>query len=76
MIHLSGNKVCETVDNEKCILCQQSIAKYVTSTENDCKRLSIAHQVREYIVTKRIKIIGDAKFPYHMNKICYKRYTL
>ena len=65
VIHLSGNKVCEKVDNEKCILCQQSNAKYVTSTENVCKRLRKAHQVRADIVTKRIKIIGDAKFSYH-----------
>lgn len=47
-----------------------------SGAENGRKRIREAASIRNYIVNKRLKLVGDGEFVYHMNNQCYKTYTL
>ena len=64
------------VDIGKCIICQDNATEKLCSTENSRKRILDASNIRNDVVTKRIKLlnVGD-NFLYHVNNKCYKTYT-
>ena len=66
----------ESPDSSKCIICQKSSSQSASGTENGCKRICEAALIRNDVVSKRLKLIGDNDFVYHMSNECYKRYTL
>ena len=65
----------DIVDDKKCVICQASSSEPTSSTENGRKRIWEAASVREDCVSKRLKLIGDKHFVYHVNNQCYKSYT-
>ena len=64
------------IDMNKCIICQQTTDEQVSTTERGRKRVSEAAEIRNDIVCKRLKHADGEQFVYHVNNICYKRYTL
>lgn len=75
-INLSGTNSAVAADYTKCIICQTVSPVAITSTENGRKRILEAASVRDDVITKRLKTVGDREFVYHMNNECYKKYTL
>ena len=68
---------CEkTIDKSKCIICQSSSSNRTTSTANGRKRIRELAKIRNDDVCKRLKLLGDGDFVYHMNNGCYKGYVL
>ena len=59
-------------DIKKFIICQIETKKKPTSSEKGRKRILEAATIREDIVNKRLKTIGDEPFSYHMDNQCYK----
>lgn len=74
-VRLSGHGV-ESPYIDTCIICQTTTSQATTSTVNGRKRILDAAYARDDIVKKRLKLIGDSDFVYHMNNECYKKYTL
>ena len=66
----------DAVDDKKCIICQASTEEPTSTTENGRKRVREAASVRKDSVCKRLKLIADINFVYHVNNQCYKSYTL
>lgn len=66
----------ETPDPKRCIICQKSTPEATTGTENGRKRVHQAASIREDVVSKRLKVIGQEDFVYHMSNQCYKTYTM
>ena len=63
-------------DIEKCILCQETTEEKLVSTPTGCKRVREACDIRNDIVTKRMKVIAEeSTFFYHVSNKCYKAYT-
>ena len=75
-VALSGSKEDPLVDPTKCIICQTTSGEKVISNPNGCKRIREASDVRNDIITKRLKQIEEDGFVYHMNNDCYKSYTM
>ena len=72
------SSIGHAVDLEKCIICQEDkvdLRPQLSSTANGQKAVKRAAETREDEVTKRLCLIGDIKFSYHMNNDCYKWYT-
>ena len=65
----------DKVDDKKCIICQASSSEPTSTTENGRKRIWEAASARKDSVSKRLKLIGDKHFVYHVNNQCYKSYT-
>lgn len=66
----------ETPDPKRCIICQKSTPEATTGTEIGRKRVHQAASIREDVVSKRLKVIGQEDFVYHMSNQCYKTYTM
>lgn len=64
------------VDKTICIICQTSTSECTLGYENGRKRIHEAAEIRDDVVTKRLKIIDKEDFVYHMNNTCYKTYTM
>ena len=62
-------------DSKKCIICQDVIGLDPISRPDGREKIKTAASMRKDIVEKRLKMIGD-DFVYHMNKKCYKVYTM
>ena len=75
-IKLSGICRASSADVKKCIICQADSSVTTTSTANRRKRIYEAASVRDDVVAKRLKCLGDNEFVYHMSNSCYKQYTL
>ena len=61
---------------EKCIICQLTTDEEPKSFETGRKRVREASQVRQDIVTKRLRGMNDeTTFVYHISNACYKHYT-
>ena len=63
------------VDIDKCILCQKETGEALTGTSNGRKRISDAAAIRRDVVFKRIKLVEDKDFFYHVSSDCYKYHT-
>ena len=63
-------------DGQKCIICQKTTSKPPSSTENGQQKIREAASKRNDEVSKRLTLIGDGDFVYHMTNTCYKGYTL
>lgn len=66
----------QSTDPERCIICQRDEPNLNTSgTENG--RLAVIHAagIRGDCVLERLNHVDQAKFVYHVNNDCYKRYT-
>lgn len=77
-VHLaseSTNTVGE-VDSGRCIICQDGKLTKLTSTSNGRKRIKDVATIRKDVVTKRLRLIQDDDFVYHMTNDCYKKYTM
>ena len=60
----------------KCMICQQITPEKLITTQNGCKRIRAASDIRNDCVSKRMKLIPDeSKFVYHVSNECYKTYT-
>ena len=74
-------KLCENLENgtmkrENCIFCQSIFPKRTTkATINGRKRIREVAAVKKDVVYKRLKLIGEDDFVYHVNNKCYKNYT-
>ena len=65
-------------DVSQCIICQENTGEKLSSSENCRKRIrNRAEEIKESdAVYKRLKVLdGNARFVYHMNNSCYKKYT-
>ena len=63
-------------DLKRCIICQMLTPEPTTSTEDGGKRVREAASIREDVVSKRLKVIGQEDFVYHMSNQCYRTYTM
>ena len=63
-------------DPTKCIICQRTSDEKVLSNPNGRKRIREASEVRNDVISERLKQIKDDGFVYHMNNDCYKLYTM
>ena len=60
----------------KCMICPQITPEKRITTQNGCKRIRAASDIRNDCVSKRMKLIPDeSKFVYHVSNECYKTYT-
>ena len=66
----------EAADPKRCIICQKSTPEPTTGTENGRRRVHEAASIREDVVSKRLKVIGQEDFVYHMSNQCYRTYTM
>ena len=67
----------KSADVDKCsAICQKCSLQPTTGTENGRKRIREAASIRNDSTNRRLKLIGDGNFVYHMNNECYKAYTL
>ncbi len=58
------------------MICQQITPEKLITTQNGCKRIRAASDIRNDCVSKRMKLIPDeSKFVYHVSNECYKTYT-
>lgn len=74
-VPLAASKLCD-FDPKECVICQQPSKEKLLSVANGCKRIREASEIRNDIVTKRLKVISsEFKFFYHMSNQCYKTYT-
>ena len=64
------------LDATKCIICQSKSDYATVSTANGRKRIREASDIRIDHVYKRIKLVNDDNFVYHMTNECYKTYTM
>ena len=64
------------VEPSSSIICQTPSSERTTSTSNGRKRIREVASTLNDVVFKRLKVIGDDDFVYHMNNKCYKTYTL
>lgn len=51
----------EAADPKRCIICQKSTTQPTVSTENGRKRIHEAALIREDVVSKRLKLIGQER---------------
>ena len=58
----------EAADPKRCIICQKSTPEPTTGTENGRRRVHEAASIREDVVSKRLKVIGQEDFVYHSGK--------
>ena len=65
----------DSIDIDKCILCQEQTGEALSGTSNGRKRLQEAASIRKDFVSKRIRLAGDSDFLYHVTNDCYKSYT-
>ena len=65
-----------SIDKTSCIICQQSTEEHTTGSEHGRKRVRDAALIRDDIVNKRLKLIGQEDFVYHMNLSYYKSYNM
>jgi hypothetical protein len=64
------------VNKTQCIICQKNTEQKPTSSMQGRKRMIEAAAIRNDLVTKRIKLLNEDNFVYHVTNDCYKRYTL
>ena len=64
-----------TVEPKSCIICQSFSSSRTTSTQQGRKRIREVADSLQDVVCKRLKVIDDDDFVYHMNNECYKKYT-
>ena len=71
------NNPQESIDTDikMCIFFHIDTKKEPTSSEKGRKLILEAATIREDIVNKRLKTIGDEPLSYHMDNHCYKTYT-
>ena len=63
-------------DPKLCIICQKSTNSYLPSSTNGIKKVRDAAKIHKDVVTDRInKHEPSAGFSYHLNNVCYKKYT-
>eukprot|EP00918_Siedleckia_nematoides_P108296 GHVU01236350.1.p1 GENE.GHVU01236350.1~~GHVU01236350.1.p1 ORF type:complete len:407 (-),score=39.87 GHVU01236350.1:38-1258(-) len=76
-VQLSGQSSEDVLfDATKCIICQKDTSGKTISTKNGCKRIYESSEVRNDYVSKRLKLVEEDTFVYHMTNICYKSYTM
>ena len=75
-VRLAGESKGAPVEPSSCIICQTPSSERTTSTSNGRKRIREVASTLNDVVLKRLKVIGDDDFVYHMNNECYKTYTL
>ena len=61
-----------TVEPKSCIICQSFSPGRTTSTQQGRKRIREVADSLQDVVCKRLKVIDDGDFVYHMNNECYK----
>lgn len=66
----------QEINTAKCIICQKSTPERTMSSENGRKRIRDAALIRDDIISKRLKVIDQEEFVYHMSNSCYKAYTM
>ena len=58
------------------MICQQITPEQLITTQNGCKRIRAASDIRNDCVSKRMKLMADeSNFVYHVSNECYKTYT-
>ena len=63
-------------DPKLCIICQKSTNSSLASSTNGIKKVRDAAKIRKDVVTYRItKLEPSTGFSYHLNNVCYKKYT-
>ena len=72
---LVSRREIPAVNTELCIICQKSTRETVTSQENGRANILRAALIRDDEVHQRLLTI-EGTFSYHMNNVCYKRYTM
>ena len=65
----------QLVNDELCIICQNSDTEDLRSTENGRQRVIEATSKKLNIVWERMRNYGDQPFKDHLNNTCYKSYT-
>ena len=67
----------DSVDLSKCIICQKTTEEKTASTENGRKSMRNAADLRRDEVYNRLQCLKEEDvFVYHVNNVCYKKYTL
>lgn len=73
---VQSTETADSLDPSRCIMCQNVSSERTSSTENGRKRILEAAAIRNDFVSKRLKLMNNDNFVYHMNNECYKKYTL
>ena len=66
----------QQVDTIKCIICQKAPQEKAIGSEKGRKRVQEASWLRDDIVSKRLKAIGNENFLYHVSNAFYKACTM
>ena len=72
----AGDDAADEVNLARCIVCQDEEPGKFTSTSNGRKRIRDSATIRKDLVTKRLRLIQNDDFLYHMTNDCYKKYTM